>query len=379
MIYDGFVKIEKYSYYEKPNRIPRLILPPSDHAKVVMGMHIKPIEKHLKMVVGPHNVFPFMAKGMSSRELAERFRSMSEQFKEPTFISIDMSKCDSTIGSRLKNLENMVFTNYYSSSDYVKCMKEGEKQEMKVRLHRNDGTTETKKIPQCRASGTAHTGAGNTVLVYAASAVVLRGVRNEIFSNGDDTILIVEASDSAEIVRRIKAGEYSVFGFDVRIEQIASDIEEVFWCQCYYTVRNDGPVWIRDYRKVLQTILSNENYGSVNWLSYLSTICMGEGATNPGQPVVAPLIKSILNLKHRRMRLPNENQTTRRWELEGCPSVDELDLEVTSRDRDTFHERYGISPAEQLRMEDDNNLALRGLGNGPVRHEHWQNRIHPVG
>jgi len=379
MTYDGFVKIEKYSYYEKPNRIPRLILPPSDHAKVVMGMHIKPIEKHLKEVVGPGNVYPFMAKGMSSSQLAERFKGMAEQFKNPTFISIDMSKCDSTIGSRLKKLENIVFTNHYSSSDYVKCMKQGEKDFMKVRLHCNDGTTETKEIPQCRASGTAHTGAGNTVLVYGASAVVLRGLNNEIFSNGDDTILIVEASDSAEVIHRINSGEYSIFGFDVRIEQIATDIEDVFWCQCYYTVREQGPIWIRDYRKVLQTILSNENYGSPNWLSYLSTICLGEGSTNPGQPIIAPLVSTILKLRHKRMRLPNENQTTRRWELEGCPSVEELDLEVTARDRDCFHARYGISPVEQLRMEAVNNLALRGLGNEPVRHEYWQNRIHPVG
>jgi len=378
MVYDAFVKVEKYSFNDKKSRIPRLICPPSDHAKVVMGRHIKPIERAMKEIVGPGNRFPFMAKGMSSSELAVRFTDMAGVFRNHVFISIDMSKCDSTIGKELKHIENTFFVNKCAEPDFRKYMAVGSSDAMFIRLGQgNKG--KTFKVPQMRASGTAHTGAGNTLLVYATTRVLLGQIKNEVFSNGDDTIIIVEEEDSQSVIDMIESGGYSKFGFSVRIEQITRKITDVFWCQCYYTLRHDGPVWIRDHRKVLQTILTNENYASPAWLSYLSTIAMGEGSTNPGQPIVAPLVRDILSMNVKRKRLPNQNQTTRRWEAEGCPSVDKLDLVVTDADRDVFHERYGISPEEQRQIESKNTLALRGLRDVPVVEEHWYKRIHPLG
>lgn len=378
MVYDAFVKVEKYSFHDKKLRIPRLICPPSDHAKVVMGRHIKPIERAMKEIVGPGNRFPFMAKGMSSGELATRFKDMAATFRNPVFISIDMSKCDSTIGKELKRIENSFFINRCAEPDFRKCMISGSKETMQIRLGKGK-TGRTFRVPQMRASGTAHTGAGNTLLVYATTRVLLGQIKNEVFSNGDDTIIIVEEKDSQSVIRMIESGGYSTFGFSVRIEQVTNVITDVFWCQCYYTERPEGPVWIRDHRKVMQTILTNENYASPAWLSYLSTIAMGEGSTNPGQPIVAPLVKDILSMNVKRKRLPNQNQTTRRWEAEGCPSAEKLDLVVTDVDRDVFYKRYGISPAEQIQIENRNTLALRGLRDVPVVEKHWYKRIHPLG
>jgi len=375
MVYDGFVKVEKYSYYEKPNRVPRLILPPSDFAKVEMGRHIKPLDRAMKEIVLPGCVYPFVAKGMSSSELGERFFKMQSGFQDPVFISIDMSKCDSTIGARLKKGETMYYVNGQGTRCFERCMLAGHEESMYVRI-----AGKKIRVPQMRASGTAHTGGGNTLDVALVSRTIFTE-KMEIYSNGDDTILIVEQVEHEAVVARIVGGCYSVFGFSVRIEQVTTELEDVFWCQCHLTFVAGKWQWIRDYKRVMQTILSNENYGHKNWLSYLTGIATGEGATNPGQPIISPLIEAVRKLGHKAMRTPNYNQTTRRWEAEGCPPPSELVLTVTDSMRALFFKRHGISPDEQLRIESKLVTDVASLQKGsPIRTKYyWTDRGHPFG
>jgi len=370
-VIEPFIKWEKYSYYDKPDRVPRPIQPRSLMYRARLAQYMKPMEHAMIHMVLPGCKFPFLAKGKSSSRLAEMFMEMVARFRSPVVLALDQSAFDGHIGTCLKRLENRAFRQMAARDPLLNSLLDI--QEAKSSMLRIGGKKHKLKF-NGRCSGDPQTGCGNSLLM----AVTCRAIFDndiELFVNGDDTNVIMEAEDLESALAKID--QFDAFGLNCRVEGVFVEMEKVFWCQCYLTQCYDGWRWIRNWQRVLDTILINEEYSKKNWRNLMKGIAIGEAATNPGQPIISPICQYITKWNLKVHKLGKPIPTYQRWELEGCPSSRALCFEVTAQSRLLFEERYGISPKEQVSMEKS---VIEALGRVESRATfEWLSTSHPYG
>jgi hypothetical protein len=365
----AFVKIEKYTYYSKIDRIPRPIQPRSMYYRAYLSKFMKPIEKKMKSLVMPGCVLPFMAKGLSSLKLAERFCAMWGRFTSPVALSLDLSKFDGTIHPELKKLENTFYRFMSKDRRFLCCLNAQEKDEYYIMK---------KTFKHGRCSGDPQTGCGNTLLMAIVCRVIFDW-RIEIFANGDDTIVIFERN-MLELARE-RLADFALFGLDVREESCTTDLYDVNWCQSNLTKTAKGHMWIRDYRRVLLTILSNVEYEPIKARSLMLQIAEAEAHQNPGQPIISPVCEWILNnfSGGRRYRFQHHQDSLERREL---IRGGEIIAKPSPQDRYEFCRRFLITPDEQVAIENRIIGRLRSFVAGEVLVTEWEGRgvaRHPYG
>lgn len=340
---EPFVKVEKYTFYDKPNRIPRPIQPPTKEMRAFMARYMKPIEGRMKKMVLPGCVYPFLAKGMNSSGLAKRFEAMWGCFENPVALSLDLSKFDGTIGPLLRKLENEFFVLFGNDAAYRYCLRSFETDKYVVRV----GGVKM-RLNRGRASGENQTGAGNSLIMAVVCRVVF-DFRCEIFANGDDTIVLFEKRELA--YARARLDKFKCFGLDVREESCESEIEEVEWCQSRFTYTPSGPLWIRNWKRVLLTLVASNEYSPVKWRGLLKQMAYAEMVQNPGVPIIAPLTYELSKLLHKEKNYKFKFDQPSLTRLELIPKYERTYVAPTERDRDLFMKRTLISPSEQIALE----------------------------
>lgn len=373
-----FVKVEKYTYNDKKRRIPRAIMPNHIWTRAYMARFFKPIEKEMKSWILPGQQYPFIAKGASSGKLATLFLEKWMSVRQPVALSLDVTKFDSSIGLGLKKIENLTFRQFSDDPKFREILKFQE-QKTRVKLRYDErGKKRSETIEHdsiVRGSGHNQTGCGNCLVMAYSCFAVFYELRVEFFVNGDDTIVIVAAEDLKEAVDRMHRFEY--LGLTVRVEQVETNLEKIEWCQCYLTETELGWRWIRKADRVLSTILANVEYRDARYLGLLSSIALCEASVNPGQPIISPLCAYVAKLGVKKVRSAIGLESERRWKLEGSPSEANVLYEVNPRMRCLFEERYGVSPVEQLRIEEQ---LCSSQFLATVQEYDWMaNDTHPVG
>lgn len=368
-----FVKVEKYCLYEKLGRIPRPIQPRSLQYRAYVGKYISAIEKDMKAWVIPRQEFPFVAKGCDSAGLAKLFKSKWDRFADPVTFGLDMSKFDATITRKLKRLENIVFGAIPSTELYQACLR-AQMMSHTWKLPKGKFRADTiNSKATFRCSGDPQTGCGNTLLMAIMVTVVLAKFVIEIFANGDDTNVICERRDLEAILKQLRF--LSDFGCSVKLEgSPTSRLEDVFWCQCYLTETTNGWLWIRDWRRVITTILYNPEYNK-DIKKKMRTIAYAEAIQNPGQPVVAEVCQWIIVNWKGFGKFRHHQDTLSRLALE---SKKTLNFSVEPGSRVLFERRYGVSIPQQHSITRDIINTLRSIGEGSTHYE-WVGQHHPIG
>lgn len=338
-----FVKIEKYTYYDKINRIPRPIQPRSMAYRAFLSKYMKVIETVMKRICLPGCSEPFLAKGENSVTLANRFIRMWERFECPVAVSLDLSKFDATIHPRLKQLENAFYKNFSIDKNFRKCLSIQESATYKPRFGRRDNRQEYGKMLHGRCSGDPQTGCGNSLIMGIVCRVVFN-VPCEIFANGDDTIVITDKSNLDLVKSNLQ--HFSAFGLDVRVEDIAFNLEDVEWCQCRLTRTPVGWRWIRNYKKVLMTLFSNIEYTPRKVRGLCRQIAEAELAQNPGVPIVGPVCNWIVNNWGVSGKFSRQNNTLERAMMEN-----KVYIEPTTSSRQVFADQQHIDQVEQIYWE----------------------------
>jgi len=357
-----FVKWEKYSLHEKEDRVPRPIQPRSLEYRMEVGRRIKAGFHQLAQVVLPGQLWPFMAKGMAKRKLAQLYVSKWKRFASPVALSLDMSKFDSTISARVKSAENRVFRRYDKDRDYQKLLDVQENQHYIVSI---DGNREV--VEQARQSGDPQTGDGNSIVMAAAVESVF-DFPHESFCNGDDSDFIFEERHLDSALAAISNLEK--FGFSVKVENVARDLSEVRWCQMELIETPEGWRWYRRLERVLTT---------VSWLDVNKDseeihhgVVLAEYASNPGMPILwAFVVKAMAKGGKYKMI---EGESRRRWLAEGAKGWNDL-RPPSEQIRQEYSRRYGIDPARQREIEET--IIFEKLGESQPGK--WHSRVfHPA-
>jgi len=366
-----FVKIEKYTFYDKINRIPRPIQPRSMTYRAYLSKYMKPIEDVIKTIVLPGCKFPFMAKGKSSKALAIVFEKMWNRFKKPIAFSLDLAKCDGTIHSELKRLENRFYTRFSQDPRFLACLIAQEADEYVVTIKELLKIVKKWVLKHGRCSGDPQTGCGNTLIMGLVCRAIFR-FKIEIFANGDDTIVIME-DENLPLARKLLCN-FALFGLDVKEESCTNDLQSVEWCQSKFTITQQGPMWIRNYKKVLGTILANVEYEPLKIRSLMSQIALAELYQNPGQPIVAPVCAWIISHMGtgKRYKFAFNQHTLKRskyLDRDGCIDVPSL------KDRELFCVHAQITPTDQIALENRIIGELKKLVGSQVKVTDWDQCI----
>lgn len=378
----AFVKIEKYTYYDKPDRLPRPIQPRTMQYRAELSRYMKEIERRMKKIILPGCEYQFLAKGACSKTLAERFRSMWERFDNPVALCLDLSKFDGTIHPRLKKLENTFYKKFSNDRNFRECLR-AQEADLYTPAFSTGFNTRPKRLGEFlhgRMSGDPQTGCGNSLIMALVCRVVF-DFPCEIFANGDDTNIVL---DSKNLVRaRECLSKFAAFGLDVREEMVCFDLYDVEWCQCRFTETSVGDRWIRNYKKVIQTLFCNPEYipGKVKGL--MREIAEAEYNQNPGIPIISPVCDWIVkNFKRSKSKFVHENN---------IPGHNYADFRMkdgfvlpTPLDRQRFFDSFHIDSERQVYLETQLIEELKKFDPDNYGVYHWEKnsdgtaiRLHP--
>jgi hypothetical protein len=226
-----FIKDESILPNKKVNPDPRPIQFRDSVFCVEVARFLKPIEHHLYELSGADGTgLPqtrMVGKGLNQVQRAELLEEKMSRFKSPCVISLDMSRFDQHCSKPLLRIEHSVYL-HCCSDPYFKWL-------LSLQLKNTCYTKNGFVYITCgkRMSGDMNTALGNCIIMIIMVIAMMAhypGVHWDCFDDGDDCLLIVEATEQQAIVDQCPAIFLS-YGHEVKIEKIAYEMSNVSWCQ----------------------------------------------------------------------------------------------------------------------------------------------------
>lgn len=330
-----FVKPDKIPAAEISTKAPRAIQYRSPMYNLLIGRFLHGYEKALYdwPDVGPSRT-PFMAKGKNLQERASILVEKISCFKDPLFICLDHSKFDSSISEELLGIEHRYYNKHFKSK-FLRFL-------LRKQLN-NKGYTKSGikyRVRGTRMSGDFNTGLGNSLINYLClrSWLDSASVKGEIFLDGDDSIIIVEADQQA----KLNPEHFSRWGFTTKI-QITKNINEVEFCQC--RLLPSGPTMARNpYRALSHLAVSLKKYTGKVWPRIQQARGMCEAIGSSGVPILEAYGRALLTGV--KPMVPPEDRE--KWDL----ALRSKQLEVTDDIRLEYWLAWGIDPHMQELIEE---------------------------
>lgn len=206
-----------------------------------------------------------------------------------------------------------------------------------------------------RYSGETITGGGNKVLVFTAFVCVMHYLRIPmrqwtLLNAGDDNCTLTVAQHIPWISRMFEVC-FAHHGYDLRIESIAPEFEQIQFCQCRPVLLSGGWRMIRDPRRVMAraTVMTQDYEHLQNRLDYLFSVGMCELANNSGCPVLqAYALCLVRNSPGGVLKARFLEQI--RWNI-NMPLKGAIPTEVTEEARLSFQRAWGIDVETQHKYE----------------------------
>lgn len=384
-----FVKGEKLNP-KKNNPDPRAIQFRDPKYCVALARYLKPLEHHLYELCGDGKILPesrLIGKGLSQYGRATLLQSKLSNFKMPRVLSLDASRFDQHVDIELLKVEHSVYNtmcyhpefkrllqwqliNYGTSSKGIKYVAKGK-----------------------RMSGDLNTALGNCLLMVIMVSAFMRGLpgdhKYDLLDDGDDCLLIIEA-DSYEVVAANIQPTFLTYGMELKIESVADTLEKVEWCQGNPVQIGAGVVkFVRNPWKLMSVALGGTKYFDAPERPrrrLVNTIGTSELILNLGVPVLQEFAVAL-------MRNAETTELIRYTEADGYyhkldRELKELNIGVLSRyapppitdvARESFFVAFGITPQEQLDLEEAlSRWQFNLVGDTPIESDYtvpdWINR-----
>jgi len=374
-----FVKREKTDFTSKADPVPRVISPRSPRYNLMVGKYLKKIEhrvfKSLRKLFGSHTVM----KGFNAYVSANILRQKWDRFSEPVAIGLDASRFDQHVSVDALKWEHDIYLNCF----YNKKHRNKLANLLQWQLHNHctgyapDGSIKY-NVEGTRMSGDMNTSLGNCVLmcsmVYAYA--LEKGVSLELANNGDDCVVIMERTDQKTFSEGLFEWFYDM-GFNMKIEEPVYDFGKIEFCQTMPLFDGNRWLMVRKPSAVLSkdtTML--EPYQSKKQLAnWMFAVGMGGLRLTGGLPVLQNFYRAYL-------RYGKPNQKPRSYlswyQSQMVKNMDRDFGPVTSASRDSFFTSFGITPDEQIELEnyfDSWTFSFEGLESD---HEDFEFRNFPL-
>lgn len=249
----SFVKAEKIDPTAKVNPDPRMIQARNSRFNLSIGVYLRPIEHELYRLTDSF-MLPVLGKGLNQKQRAEYLKQKMDCFVNPVVYSIDASRFDQHVSEQQLKFEQDIYKHCNSDPYFAKLLSYQIK---------NRGFTQSGLKYKCRAgrmSGDMQTAVGNCLLMLAMSRAAMRysGVsRYSLFVDGDDTLIIFDQTDEA----KLKLKEcFLEFGHEIKLENRATRLEHVNWCQSKPVCVDGQWQFVADWRKVISSASAGTRY-----------------------------------------------------------------------------------------------------------------------
>lgn len=325
-----FVKPDKYYHDDVANKAPRAIQFRSPMYNILVGCYLKPFEHaiYATELLGAR----IIAKGLNNVDRARNIVQASQLFANPLYLLVDHSKFDSHIRTEmLKELHKLYVKQ--AGDEYLRYL-------LSFSIV-NKGYTKAGirySVNGTRMSGDYDTGLGNTIINIAVLKAYLGRVKHHMLVDGDDSVVIIEASDYASL----KFNVFDKMGFKTEM-QVVDQLVEVEFCQAKL-LPVDPPRFARDYKRVFSKMqVSNKMYDCKTVPRYVAGLGLGELAASNGVPMVDPMARKIALLSDRPIFTDDYHSRTYGEAGEA--------LTITAEVRAAYCQAWGYSIAEQLAIE----------------------------
>jgi len=330
----AFVKPEK-RYIGKASA-PRMIQYRGPRYNLELLRYIKPIEKMLYAIRHPLSGLKVFSKGMNNRAKAKAIVQKYERCGGHV-ISADFSAFDAHVG--LSILEEHKF---YES------LFPGDKRLQKLLSWQVDNVGWTRggvkySMKGRRASGDANTAAGNCLLVL----LMMYSLPYDYLIDGDNVLIFADsASAGAEVQQHVLQ-----FGHELKVDMYQK-LSEIEYCQSKVVYVAGVATMVRNPFKVLSTtFVSHKHYHEPRGgARYTATVAQALMVINRG----VPIIQAFAETERKAVRLM---PAALEWELKIVEEISKawqkIEPEpVTMDTRLSFEEAYGLSPTEQVAIEE---------------------------
>jgi hypothetical protein len=374
----AFVKYERVIDWEKD---PRMIQFRDAGYSAHLACFLKPIEHGLYSLKGDGKLLPkgrLVAKGRNPVQRARDIKVKWEQFNHPVALSIDCSRFDAHVQAKhLDLIEHAAYRTAWNTPELTRLLR------MQL-LNRGTTSGGLKYVcPGGRMSGDMNTALGNCVLMICLVGAALQGCPYQMYDDGDDCLLFCEQDHLQLVSDKIEA-YFTRVGFNVKIENVATEFNKIFFCQSRPIQTVEGWIMVRSPQKILGFGVSGTkfiNNGMTSMKQYIRALGMCGYAISRGVPVLQKYYYRMIELtegaKFRDTYLVNFGGVAQlakglQRDIERVKPL----LDITHHAREQFAVAFGISIAEQEIIEAAcDNMCLRqlsgvGLDHRTINHQY---------
>jgi hypothetical protein len=332
---------------------PRIIQGRSPRYNLSCSRWMKPIEDRLYSLnsfrwQGLRQRLPLFAKCANSRERARVIRAKWSNFEDPVCMSLDASRFDKHVSVDALRAEHAVYQMVCDDPEFQSLLS------WQLKNHGKSSAFVRYVVDGRRMSGDPNTALGNctvTVIVVIGSLKGLK-LKFDIYDDGDDCLLFCERKDLERIRKHIVASALEC-GFVLKVEKVASHLQDIVFCQCRMTLTAFGWSMVRDYRKVCRT--ASSVWRHLDSLPLMRGVIAATGqaelALNPGVPVLQELSLALIRCGNG-AKLRFDELTHRHYAEWGGSTPPLLKAQSISVEaRVAFERTWGLSPDAQIALE----------------------------
>lgn len=366
----AFVKSERMNPSAKTNPDPRMIQARNARFNISIGVYLRPIE-HAILRLKDMFKLPLIGKGLNQKNRAKILQQKMSHFKKPLVISIDSSRFDQHVDYEVLKIENKTYLHCNSSEEFANML-----EAQLVSKGRTQHGIKYRSYGK-RMSGDMQTGVGNChdmAMMGDAAMAICGVVRYSLFVDGDDTLIICDQSDEGKLEGLKDA--FLSFGQEIKLENRATRLQDVLWCQCKPCFLNGEWQFVADWTKILSCSATGTKYWSDKTARYDMGFSVGQCylALYAGTPIIQSFCNRLCakGKINRDIMEADIMFKVRAERLTGSLGNIKT-LPVTTANRIAFQDTFGVSVAEQLAIE--KRLQDWSIGDGlkKVDQELWPN------
>jgi len=345
----AFVKCEKVN----PTKAPRCIQPRNPVYNIGVGSYLKHIEHKIYKAIG--NVFNdddiVVAKGVNVEELGAAIERKWNRFQNPVAVGADATKFDMHCSPEILKWEHSLYQMLYRGDKELARLLSYQINNRGVG-YCDDGSLKY-KVKGRRFSGDMNTALGNCLIMCGMmwSYAKERGVDIAFINNGDDCVVFMEREDYPRFVVGFDQW-FLDLGFRMVVEPPVYEFNKIEFCQMKPIRTIRGTVMVRNFDTAREKDscsflpLSNENEVR-KWLWAVGECGL---ALTGGVPVFQSFYRwymrhgVVSNVKHAVQMQSGASFLAVRLES--------VEREITATARDDFMVAWGLTPDEQLALEE---------------------------
>jgi hypothetical protein len=311
-----------------------------------------------------------VAKGMNMAERGEAISKMWKSFHKPVAIGLDASRFDQHINTCLLEIEHKVYKKVCGRSPDLLPLSELLRAQIfnKGEYKGLDGVLKY-LVEGNRMSGDMNTSLGNVIIMCCLIYIYLteKGLRNSamLLNDGDDCVLIMDSRNVGKFRKGLEEW-FLRFGITMQYDGVYHSLETVEFCQSRPVCVNGSYVLVPRPSKRLYADLFTTK--PINSRKIHEKLLGAKAACGAAMSAGVPVFQEYYAWMCRSARpwRPEEGSYYYHYRQELSNGMSHNRVEVDFSTRISFYFAFGITPAEQLVLEQYYRTRERLIFGSPI-------------